>query len=525
MHPKPLLHLCIDFLVNSTKSYQRHCHDYEGIWSNVSEVWTDLWYLSPCIPDRATQLLHNYLVYDRHKSEVRDVTRQLLTLLAIKTRRISFVPIEGQLASIISSAFFSVKNVFANEHFLQELDVTGVDLIEDMNVLLALLPLCSELTVLKLGGNTTADVLCAARNCPITVLHISERLVWQPRVTEDDLIDIIIGSRNYNLAELLSNVQQGKSIHENPSWPQLSDFSSGYCKVQLSFLLLILVVFTKLHSLASNLIQLQDVLQAFHNLRRETPNMHKLSLKSSSLYSGGGFIDTLACVAPDLEKLNLVAIKNYVNTIIKDIQKLSIKFSFLRVLDIDLQFINLAEVPAETFTGIGWQLTTLNIHANNFHEVSQQDIALLLQSFPLLQDLALDFNRELRCEHSGAQKMPRFENVTVFKYKIFQPRLRSLPCILKMFPKLEKLTIIGRRFLDKQKILMETLTQLQELRILKVIRLFNLDKASLCELPRMTSDRRPWELYASPNIFEQEDIKKIQNCGWTYIPMTEYDLL
>nr|XP_053657361.1 uncharacterized protein LOC128706496 [Cherax quadricarinatus] len=192
MHPKPLLHLCIDFLVNSTKSYQRHCHDYEGIWSNVSEVWTDLWYLSPCIPDRATQLLHNYLVYDRHKSEVRDVTRQLLTLLAIKTRRISFVPIEGQLASIISSAFFSVLTSLKYE------------------CAVSIAAICSELTVLKLGGNTTADVLCAARNCPITVLHISERLVWQPRVTEDDLIDIIIGSRNYNLAELLSNVQQGK---------------------------------------------------------------------------------------------------------------------------------------------------------------------------------------------------------------------------------------------------------------------------------------------------------------------------
>ncbi|XP_069170679.1 uncharacterized protein [Procambarus clarkii] len=315
MHPKPLLDLCIDFLVNSTRAYQQQCHSYEAIWKDVGELWADLWYLPPRVPDRATHLLHTHLIHDCLEAKnhgVHDVTRSLLIMLAVKTHKIAFVQVDRQLAILNSSAFFSV-DVFIGENLLQELDVTGIDLMEDMSVLLALLPLCPKLTIVKLGGNTTPEVLRAAMNCPITILHISERLAWEPRVTEAVLMDIMIGAGNQSSIRLLESVREGKPITGGLSWPQLSDFSTGYCHVQVNFLLLILVVFTKLQCLASNLVSLHTVLHAFNNLRKEISSIHTLSLKTSTMQSGEGFIDILSCVAPELEELKILAIKNCAN--------------------------------------------------------------------------------------------------------------------------------------------------------------------------------------------------------------------
>ncbi|XP_069170705.1 uncharacterized protein [Procambarus clarkii] len=435
-------------------------------------------------------------------------------MLAVKTHKIAFVQVDRQLAILNSSAFFSV-DVFIGENLLQELDVTGIDLMEDMSVLLALLPLCPKLTIVKLGGNTTPEVLRAAMNCPITILHISERLAWEPRVTEAVLIDIMIGAGNQSSIRLLESVREGKPITGGLSWPQLSDFSTGYCHVQVNFLLLILVVFTKLQCLASNLVSLHTVLHAFNNLRKEISSIHTLSLKTSTMQSGEGFIDILSCVAPELEELKILAIKNCAN-ITNEVLKLPDSFPSLRVLHMDLQFLHPNEIPTQAFAGIGLQLTVLKLYIDNCYKVRQGDISSLLQLCPLLNDLTLAFKSGMQCDHSILQQIKCFENITSLKYSTSDKKVEPVKCLLNMFPKLQTLVIDGK--IQSFDMLVEPLTQLQELRTLKLLRHTYLHVEGLCELPRKTSDGRSWALHASPSFITSPDVTKLQNCGWTFVP-------
>ncbi|KAG7168942.1 uncharacterized protein LOC121866424 [Homarus americanus] len=519
MHPKPLLDLCIDHLVNATACYQRMCNDYEAIWRDVGHVWADLWYLPPCVPARATQLLHTHLLHthflhEHQENDIYEMTCPILTLLAVKIRKITIIPVVRQLPSLSSSAFFSVNGVFSGEYWLQELDFTGIDLIQDLSVLEVLLPLCPELSVLKLGGNTTPDVLLAAKACPLTILHISERLVWEPRIFEDVLIDIVLGSKIHNSGELLESVRRRKPLDLNPTWPHLTDFSSGFCRVKQDFILMILIVFKKLHSLASRVVDVHKAVRTFYELQTQVPNMHKLSLKTNSVYCHKDMIDIFSRVAPKLETLKLTALGS-------DISQVSNSFPFLRELHVDLKFFDPDVSPAEILAGIGLQLTVLRLQSStcSYYEMPQRCISSLLQVCPRLQDLTLAFNRGIQCDHFGVQEMPCFENITSLVCKSGRFRQEPLKCLLKMFPKLQTLSIEGR--VNNFESVLQHLTQFQDLRILKLLRLEKIAVESLCELPRMTSDRRSWELYVSPILVSRSDIKKLQNCGWTYIPISD----
>ncbi|KAK8754124.1 hypothetical protein OTU49_012344, partial [Cherax quadricarinatus] len=122
-HPKPLVDLCIDLVVQATVCYQRYCRDDEAVWYDVDQVWADLWYLPPCVPARAAHLLHAHLLHahilhDRLECYVYDITRPLLTLLAARARRIAIVPVDRQFASLSTPAVFSECGVYKREHLL-----------------------------------------------------------------------------------------------------------------------------------------------------------------------------------------------------------------------------------------------------------------------------------------------------------------------------------------------------------------------------------------------------------------------
>nr|XP_045592757.1 uncharacterized protein LOC123754412 isoform X2 [Procambarus clarkii] len=491
------------------------------VWSSVGQVWADLWYLPPSIPSRATHLLHAHLLHAQllhgHlESYVYDITRPLLTLLAVRARKIAIVPVDRQFASLSSPAIFCECGVYKGEHQLQELDLTGVDLGLDMKVLLALLPVCPELTVLKLGGNTTPDVLQAAKTCPLTVLHISERSAKDPRVSESDLMEIIIGSRNHNPTELLSSIRRGRMIEANPTWPQMSDFSTGHCKVQQDFLLLLLAVLTKLNNLSCKSLDLQKVICAFDDLIKESPKQLKLSLKSNQLLANEDFLDTLSRVAPDIEDVKVIYRRRSIQNIASDILTLHDNFPSLKALHIfGMRHASQSEPSPEVFACIGIRLKILELD-----EICLRDIPSLLQVCPLLQDLTLTFKHGIKCDHTGLPDTARFENVITLNVKSSRLRQEPLSFLLKMLPNLQTIAVQGR--VDNVELFLGYLTQLTELRTVKMTELETLEVASLCELPRMVSDRRPWELYASPHILNQSDIKTLQNCGWTYIPFREY---
>ncbi|XP_042215842.1 uncharacterized protein LOC121861944 [Homarus americanus] len=522
MHPKSLLDICVDFVVDATVSFQRYCLDNEAVWRDVGHLWEDLWYLPPSVHGRATQLLHAHLLHAQFlhgslDSYVYDVTRPLLTLLAVKSRKIAIVPVDRQFASLSFPVVFSDCGVYNEEHQLQELDLTGVDLGLDMEMLLALLPRCPEITVLKLGGNTTPDILQAAKCCFLTVLHISERAAKEPRVTENDLIDIILGSRSHSSTELLNNVRCGRILDVKPTWPRLLDFSTGYCKLSESFLVLFLVMFKKIQYLSSKSLDLQNVIHAFNDLTREVPDLHRLSLKTCHARAGEDFLDTLSQVTTKLEDLKIIYRRRSIHGIIGDMLKINDDFPYLKSLHLyGLRHVGLGELPAEIFVGIGMRLRALELD-----EICLRDVASLLQVFPLLQDVTLTFKHGIKCSHPDLPEAPRFENVISLKVKSHRLRHEPLNFLLSLCPKLQTLNVQGRVY--NVEMFLGYLAQLLDLRIVKLTELEDLDVVSLCDLPRLVSDRRPWELYVSPHILTRMDIKTLQNCGWTYIPFRAYN--
>ncbi|ROT67394.1 hypothetical protein C7M84_014525 [Penaeus vannamei] len=262
MHPKSLISICIDNIVSATIIYSLS-HPPEITWPGVSQLWATLWRLPLQIPLRASRLLHAHLTHD-----LCEATLPLMTLLAAEARKVSLCPTDRRLAS----ARFSDKMLkfirLESQHELRDLDITGVDLGLDTSLLESLLPRCPNLCALKLGGNTSPGVLRAARACPIQVLHVSERLVWNPRVTEKDLVEIFFGVTDVQADQMLQNIKDAKPLNLNLSWPLLKDLCTGFC-------------------------------------RASSPDTPKLKLKSCTVVSGE-FV-RVAVAVPDLEELTLIS--------------------------------------------------------------------------------------------------------------------------------------------------------------------------------------------------------------------------
>ncbi|KAG0726332.1 hypothetical protein GWK47_004353 [Chionoecetes opilio] len=271
MHPKSLVALCVDGLVEATVHYQHSAPNVKAVWVAVSQAWRHIWQLGGGLPLHAISLLHSHLLCQPllrsvTQHEVLDVTPALVTLLAAKTRTVSFVPVETQLARLSPVP----ADLICHEDLpLHELVLTGIDMGSELDFLMCLLGRCKRLSVLKLGGNCSAGVLEAARECPLTVLHVSERLAWQPRIEENNLAKILIGAEGA-LKQVLDDLCQGIQPSLKPFWPDLIDVCTGWCKVSCEFLLLLLVAFPRLQHLHSDLIDTQIAVRRYAELARSS---------------------------------------------------------------------------------------------------------------------------------------------------------------------------------------------------------------------------------------------------------------
>ncbi|XP_069959957.1 uncharacterized protein [Cherax quadricarinatus] len=247
MIPKRLWELCIDRIVKATLIFQELSPNAVMVWAEVKKVWDFLWKLSRPIPVRATQLLHTHLWHATYPPTRIDITRLVLTLLGSQTPWITLGDMETCVERNISPDVFKRSGVYSSQDHLLELDLSGVDLGPSGRILLSLLPWCRHLSTLKLGVNATFDILYAAQACPLVVLHVSERNNSNPQLTEDNLIEMILGIKNRTSVDILNDLRCKRDVNMKATWPKLKEFTPGRVRIHREFMIILMVSFNGFH--------------------------------------------------------------------------------------------------------------------------------------------------------------------------------------------------------------------------------------------------------------------------------------
>ncbi|XP_045126990.1 uncharacterized protein LOC123513694 [Portunus trituberculatus] len=521
MHPKTLEFLCVDELVAATVAYQLSVKSAERIWAAVSQVWELLWPLGRGLACRATSLLHSHLLCQSlldHTSQrvgqfqVHDATSAVVTLLATKTHTLTFVPTEPQLPALNPALAVPV---WSEDLPLQELVLTGIDMGSELDFLTSLLLYCKRLSILKLGGNCSADVLQAARDCPLTVLHLGERQAWQPRIQENGLAKMLIGCDG-SLQQEIEAICEGKQPSFRPFWPDLIDVCTGWCKVSSEFLLLLLITFPKLQQLHSKLIDTSLVVKRYADLARQVPGLHNLDLTTNTVIYL--YFSQIYRYFPNATKLHVFNIT--------DTEKLL--WELLESCK-DLPHVHTLTLiaapgpvpqpsrfpPKEQFISFGRRITELHIEEHH----SGDWVLTMLSLFPSLQHLRLS---------GSALHIPEETwSVAVF------PSISKLECIYSYsnkflqllaltFPSLESLILRSQSSHLTFKLPWEQLCEMVWLRDVRLIAKLVDNISGLCCVPRDSSDGREWWLSVAPGSVAPGDLARLRWSGWTCFYINDY---
>lgn len=488
----------------------------QSLWSAVDEVWRYVRQLGGGMPPRAHALLHAHLLCQQlfggtqhtARLQVPDAAPALVMLLAAKTRAIAFVPIGPQLSRVGPTA----QAVWGCDCLpLEELVLTGVDMSSELDFLLQLLPCCKRLLVLKLGGNCTTAVLEAARSCPLKVLHLSERMAWQPRMTEDDLGKFFFGSV-LNVKNALNDVQHGRQIDFISAWPGLTDVCMGWCRVSIEFLLLLLIAFPRLQYLNSQLIDMTVVIKQFVDSISHVTNQ-KLSLRVNTVISGN-FSKTYHNI-PGVSKLHLLNVTD-VEVLLWEILEASVHLPHLQILSLAIipglpprlpslslrkGFVNFGKHIKELHLGRGyggWAYTLLNL-------------------FPCLQKLRITGD-VMQIPDETTLKVV-FPSVSILEC-VCSNTAESLPYLVSVFPNLEILTL--KSHCGDLALQWEELNELVNLRNLTLLGTLVKNVANLCLVPRDTTEKRHWDLHVVPGSVTPSDLNRLRWCGWTCFFVKDY---
>lgn len=477
----------------------------------MSQAWEHLWQLGGGLPARAISLLHSHLLYQSllhratqhvRKLEVHDAAPSLVTLLAAKTRILSFVPVEAQLSRLSSIP----ATLLCREDLpLQELVLTGIDIGSDLDFLLFLLPCCKRLSVLKLGGNCSADVLEAASDCPLTVLHVSERLAWQPRMQEDGLAKILIGCEGA-LKQVLDDICQGKQHNFKPFWPDLIDLCTGWCKVSSEFLLLVLVAFPRLQQLRNQLIDTSIIVRRYVDLARQAPSLHNLSLKNNIVvYENFSITNRHFPNATRLYVFNVTDVERFLWELLEASWNLPHVHRLRLALGSGPAPRQDNFPPREQFILFGQRITELHIEGHHGGW-----IFAVLNLFPTVQQLRITVN----ALHIPEKMDPVAVFSSVSKLECVchnSPQL--LLFLAAVFPNLESLTLksqCGRLALP-----WEQLGEMVRLRCVRLLGTLVDNISGLCSVPRDSSDRSQWQLCVRPRSLAPDELARLSRCGWT----------
>ncbi|XP_069170650.1 uncharacterized protein [Procambarus clarkii] len=526
MHPKLLWELCVDTIVQATVRYQRFCRRPREVWLEVQKVWRMVWRMNPPIPLRASVLLHSHLWQGLYPAAENDITRVLLALLGAKCPRICLVRFEMEVDRIIFPEVFSSSGVYSRQDHLQELDISGIDLGFNCKFLVFLLPWCHKLAALKLGVNVTYNILYAAQACPITVLHISQRKNYMPELTENNLMEMLFGIRDKSAMEALDDLEQGRLMNLNPTWPRLEEFSVGRFPVSNEFFLILLIIFPRFRCLSINLQNNLYVINYYYNLLLKFKTLRKLSISTCTTVVNTGFMQVLADVAPILEEVKVAGRCKDMIMILKEILPLNNGFPFLHTLRLyELKHFGPGEPPLEAFMALGPRLKLLEVFGGKSRHIRVKDIVKFLTVLPVLEEVTIGFDFGFRCIQcsniSPADYNIKIDNVKTLRCQSRFLTHKSVRCLLKYFPALQEVVILGK--VDDVNKVLAFLKFLPELRAVKVVVMEKMSVADLCEMPKASLDQRPWELHANTASVSPADRRNLINSGWTFLPVTRYD--
>lgn len=484
----------------------------------MDEVWDVVWWLGGGVAARGVGLLHSYLMCQplldgdnlpAARPRVPDAAPALVTLLAAKTRRVLLVSVQPQLSRCGPAAAAATRGCACFP--LRELVLTGVDMGSELNFLLHLLPCCKSLLVLKLGGNCTPAVLEAARDCPLSVLHLSERMAWQPRMTEDALGKLVIGAQG-TVKNVLDAVRRGEQVSFTPAWPDLSDVSTGWCKAQ-DFLLLLLVAFPRLQHLGSQLVDTSVIVRRYTDLALQVLSLPKLSLRVYSVISGN-FSKVYRCY-PNTSELHLLNVTD-VERVLWEIVEASVHLPQLHVLRLSIIPGPLPQPPSlalrEEFVCFGKRITELHLEKGHGSWAFT-----LLSLFPSVQCLRITGDILQIPEERGIKMT--FPSVSRLEC-MCDNSTRVLLFLASSFPNLVSLTLKSQR--GGLSLPWEQLGELVNLRDWTLLGTIVENVANLCLIPRETSDTRYWKLSVLPGSVTPGDLQRLRWCGWTCLYVSDF---
>ena len=435
-----------------------------------------------------------------------------MTLLATKTHKLSLVPTEAQLSALNPTLTVPI----CSENLpLQELVLTGIDMGSELDFLISLLLCCKRLTILKLGGNCSADVLQAARDCPLTVLHLSERQAWQPRIQENSLVKMLIGCDDA-LKQEIEAICMGKQTTFKPFWPDLMDVCTGWCKVSFEFLLLLLVAFPRLQQLNSKLIDTSLVVKRYTDLVRQVPGLHNLCLTTNNVIYL--YFSQMYRYFPNATTLHIFNIT--------DMEKLL--WELLEAFR-DLPHVHALSLitapgpipqhnrfpPGEQFIPFGQRITELQIEEHHGGDW----ILAMLSLFPSVQHLRLPGSPM----HIPEEMCPIAVFPSVSKLEcIYSYSNRFLPFLALIFPSLESLTLKSPSSHLTLELPWEQLCEMVRLRYVRLIGKIVDNISGLCCVPRNSSHGSEWWLGVPPRSVTPSDLARLRRAGWTCFYINDY---
>ena len=495
----------------------------QKLFKAVQALWKELFGLRQ-LHQKAVLLLQGLVVHryqvgipSHHESltGIMVVYPPIITLLAARATELCFDQGLVQLTKM-PLLLLAECGMFKETNYLRSIDASNVDMGYETLLLENLLPCCLHLTVLKLDCNVTPTMLYAAKQCPLQVLHVSERMLSCPRLSLEVLSEVVLGVPGHNLKAILDTHIRGEQVTFRPSWPNLFNFSTGWCTVSLEFFILVLIVLGKMEYLGSNVVPISSVVRMYAAMLGKAPGLHQLALKANCITYEDFW--ELHPHYPKLENVTLMIVNTMEETLMN--------FFELGHLLPNVKMLRLTHVPAlrpsrlpqgDKFQEFRRRIVILELDSIMSAELNACWVFKLLQQFPCLQRLYLNANLIVYTE-------PVEPRVTVFN------TVTEIQCVcnngnelflrfLYAFPNLHKLTLTEHE--GEISFPWERLTEFRKLRHLHLFACGVRNISDLCKVPRKTSDGSSWELHTSSKLLSLCLMYRLRRAGWNWVPIND----
>ncbi|KAK8396850.1 hypothetical protein O3P69_005072 [Scylla paramamosain] len=442
----------------------------------------------------------------------------ILTLLAARATEICLDPAMVQMSSTPVSCMDET-GIFKETNQLRKIDASGVDLGAETCFFVHLLPRCHNLTVLVLDVNVSSGILHAARQCPLRVLHVSERMMSHPRLSQETLAELVLGTNRKDLRLVLGAYMVGVPLTFTPAWPNLTHLGTGWCAVSKEFLLLVLLFLPKIEYMQSNVLPVSTVVDEYIS-RHQQGSLPKVPLKANTILYEAFWRQYIYC--PKLEQVTLVPV-NAMDESLSGLFQVGNHLPNVTILRMLTNVLTprpflLPEEKSE-YQEFRNQITTLELDGITATEFDAGWLMSLLQCFPRLRILFLHGNQIVYTE-PGDPVVTHFDSVTDIQCVCDSDNERFLR-FLNAFPNLQALTLTAVQ--GNISLPWERLTELRQLRVLSLYALGVSNLSGLCQLPRSTTERTTWKLRAAPRLVSVDLMAKLRRAGWTWIPTTDIE--